>query len=167
MKMIILFSTVIWQYTFFQPCSNNSDQPVDKTANRVQEKFKPIKVNSSWGPWAKVSCYRGIQFRLSRGEFYNGQYMWHVQFRNLYNKEVKFGWNIVDPEKEAITRRDGNVLDVWRLGVGFDPDEEGNNRDAPHGGNWANSSSNVFVYITNVKFSNNVEWDTTFIDCDN
>lgn len=122
---------------------------------------------SDWGDWKKVSCYRGIQFRLSRGEFYDGKYFWNVQFRNLYNREVKFGYNIVDPEKEAQTRRERNILDVWRLAAGFDPDEEGNNRDAPHGGNWANSSSNVFVYITNVQFSTNGTWNNEFINCDN
>ncbi|MBS1754359.1 MAG: hypothetical protein KF741_03445 [Ferruginibacter sp.] len=121
---------------------------------------------SDWGQWKKVSCYKGIQFRLSRGEFYQGQYMWNIQFRNLYNKEVRFGWNIVDPEKEAVTRREHKVLDVWRLGAGFDPDDEGNNRDAPHGSNWANSSDKVFVYITNVQVSNNGSWDSDFIDCD-
>ncbi|MEZ5027687.1 MAG: hypothetical protein R2765_02750 [Ferruginibacter sp.] len=62
--------------------------------------------------------------------------MWNIQFRNLYNKEVRFGWNIVDPEKEAVTKGEHKVLDVWRLGAGFDPDDEGNNRDAPHGSNW-------------------------------
>jgi hypothetical protein len=122
---------------------------------------------ADWGQWKNVSCYKGIQFRLSRGEFYNGQYMWHVQFRNLYDKEVRFGWNIVDPDKEAVTRKERNILDVWRLAARFDPDEPGNNRDAAHGGNWTNSSGNVFVYVTNLQFSNNGSWDNRFADCDN
>ncbi|MBL0202733.1 MAG: hypothetical protein IPP81_22015 [Chitinophagaceae bacterium] len=57
---------------------------------------------------AKVSCYRG-QFRTVRGaQEEDGTYWWSVQFRNLYNKKVKFNYNITEPEKEEKVRREDN-----------------------------------------------------------
>lgn len=161
-KLLIVFIAFV---VALMSSSYSVKSAVELKAN-MKAKAKRNNSVSDWSSWKKVSCYKGIQFRLSRGEYYNGQYMWNIQFRNLYNKEVRFGWNIVDLEKEQVTKKERRVLDVWRLGANFDPDDEGNNRDAPHGGNWANSSSNVFVYITNVQFSNNGKWDTDFIDCD-
>lgn len=159
MKIIIL-SFLFGYNVFLQP------QPVAVIEKTLNKNKKPVKTTVSWGAWTKVSCYKGIEFRTSRGEFYNGTYAWNVQFRNLYNKKVKFNYNITEPEKEEKVRREQLILDIWTLAAGFDPDEEGNNRDAPHGMNYATSSNNVFVYITNVRFSNNGNWDTDFSKCD-
>ncbi len=151
---IILFSFRVKPTINLNPMAENSETIISN------------KNLFDWSLWQKVSCYKGIQFRTSRGEFYMGKYSWYVQFRNLYSREVRFGYNIVEPEKEAITRKERNVLDVWRLSAGFNPDEEGNNRDAPHGMNYAISADKVFVYITNAQFSNDGDWNTSFIVCD-
>lgn len=130
----------------------------------ISEKNKPNTLQA-YGPWQKVSCYKGIQYRTVRGNRENdGSYWWSVQFRNLYSSEVRFSYNIVEPEKEAEVRNGQIVLDSWRLSPGEDPQKDGN--DSPHAGNYVKSSDKIFVYITKVRQPVNDNWDVPFKKCD-
>lgn len=119
----------------------------------------------AYGPWQKVNCYKGLQFRTVRGSGESdGTYWWSVQFRNLYNSEVRFSYNIVEPEKESQVRREQLVLDSWRLSANADPEREG--YDSPHAGNYVRSAQKVFVYITNVRLAINGNLDVPPMKCD-
>lgn len=134
---------------------------------KVHETKLSCKTNTTpfYGPWQKVSCYKGIQYRTVRGNRENdGSYWWSVQFRNLYSSEVRFSYNIVEPEKEAEVRNGQIVLDSWRLSAGTDPEKDGN--DSPHAGNYVKSSDKIFVYITKVRLAVNGSLDVPPIKCD-
>ena len=154
MKNVLLIIAILMALTAFRP---------------IEISFKSnIKNNAlvEYGSWQKVSCYRGIQFRTVRGAREDdGSYWWSVQFRNLYNKKVRFNYNIVEPEKEEKVRREQIILDVWTLSANEDPEAEGT--DSPHAGNYVRSANNVFVYITNVRFPTESNYSPDPINCDN
>lgn len=107
---------------------------------------------SDWSSWKKVSCYKGIEFRTKRGEREaDGTYMWYVQFRNNYSKQVGFNYNITEPEKAEKVKRERLTLGFWSLSANEDPDDY-NNPDSPHASNYIQSSNDVFVYITNLRY---------------
>lgn len=121
--------------------------------------------NSEWGPWQKVGCYKGLQFRTIRGrQEDNGKYWWSVQFRNLYGIATDFNYNITEPEREAEVKKNNEILDYWKLSANEDPEEDRN--DSPHAGNYVRSADEVFVFITNVRQPVNGNWDVPYKKCD-
>lgn len=154
MKNVLLAIAILLAMTAFKPFENSFKSKIE--TNALVE----------YGSWQKVSCYRGIQFRTVRGAREDdGSYWWSVQFRNLYNKKVRFDYNIVEPEKEEKIRREQIILDVWTLNANHDPEQEG--YDSPHGGNYVRSADKVFVYITNVRFPTEDNYSPNPIECDN
>lgn len=128
-------------------------------------KYRGLLTELEWGPWQKISCYRGIQFRTIRGrQEDDGSYWWSVQFRNLYDRKVRFNYNITEPEKEEKVKKEKLILDTWSLGINQDPEKEGN--DAPHAGNYVRSADKVFLYITDVRFPTEGNWSPDPIRCD-
>lgn len=148
-------------------------ETTQKLANNVKAHSAYLKNHISqcnpyptnYGPWQKVSCYKGLQFRTVRGnQERDGTYWWSVQFRNLYSSEVRFSYNIVELEKESHVKKNQLVLDSWSLNAGADPEKEG--YDSPHAGNYVRSAEKIFVFITNVRLAINGNLNVPFIKCD-
>lgn len=126
----------------------------------------PINKNlNAYGPWQKVSCFKGLQYRTVRGrQEANGKYWWSVQFRNLYDIATDFNYNIIEPSRIAEVRKNNEILDYWKLSANSDPEKEGS--DSPHAGNYVNSADEVYVFITNVRQPVNGNWDVPYKKCD-
>jgi hypothetical protein len=48
--------------------------------------------NHNWSDWKTSTCYRGIDFRVSRGDHNEEKnlWLWEYEFRNRYNENVTF-----------------------------------------------------------------------------
>ena len=166
MKPLILLPLILLPALFISekiqvPSTVRLKLPVASGMNGCLSETNP----SAYGPWQKVSCYKGLQFRTIRSnQESDGSYWWSVQFRNLYNSEVRFNYNIIEPEKEAQVRKEKLVLDSWRLSAGADPEREG--YDSPHAGNYVRSAERVFVFITGVRLALNGDLDVPPMKCD-
>lgn len=63
---------------------------------------KTPEINSDWGEWINVSCYKGIDFRTKKGDYnsYARKWLYSIQFRNRYYKRVSFNYSVNEPGED-------------------------------------------------------------------
>lgn len=61
-------------------------------------KISLTEVSDGWGQWSQTSCYRGIYFRVKKGDFnvYSKEYFWYVQFKNTYSRRVSIAYTLTN-----------------------------------------------------------------------
>lgn len=64
--------------------------------------FTPVihhSTASDWGEWINDDCFKGIDFRVKKGEYnsYAKKWYWYVQFRNRYNNQVNYSYSVSEP----------------------------------------------------------------------
>lgn len=54
---------------------------------------------SDWGEWINDDCFKGIDYRVKKGDYnsYAGKWHWFVQFRNRYNNRISYNYSISEP----------------------------------------------------------------------
>jgi len=54
---------------------------------------------SEWGEWMNDDCFKGIDYRVQKGEYnsYAGKWNWYVQFRNRYQATVHYNYIVSEP----------------------------------------------------------------------
>ena len=80
-------------------------------------------IQSSYGPWNKTSCYRGIDYCVKRASYNDvaKKYEWWVKFRNNYQTTVSFSFiakesNVRSAETSSrLTVRSGEDGSNWFL----------------------------------------------------
>lgn len=63
-----------------------------------------LSFSQEWGGWNNVSCWQGLQYRFKRTGDSNGRKFWDIQFRNNYNQQVSFNFNIINPEEAELAK---------------------------------------------------------------
>jgi TPR repeat protein len=120
--------------------------------------------NVTWGPWNPVSCWKGLHFHLSRGD-YNAsaqKYMWYCQFKNDYNQPVSFEFSILSPEEvssyQAGTWSPNSLGRNGRMTLTASEDQSADPKDyfgvQPGTSALFTSGTKLFVAIKNVRFGN-------------
>jgi len=120
--------------------------------------------NVNWGPWNPVSCWKGLHFHLSKGD-YNAsaqKYTWYCQFKNDYNQPVSFEFSILSPEEvasyQAGTWSPSSLGRNGRMTLSAGEDQSADPKDyfgvQPGTSALFTSGTKLFVAIKNVRFGN-------------
>jgi hypothetical protein len=120
--------------------------------------------NVTWGPWNPVSCWKGLHFHLSKGD-YNAtaqKYMWYCQFKNDYSQPISFQFAILSPDEVssylAGTWSPNTLGRSGRMTLTAGEDQSADPKDyfgnQPGTSALFTSGTKLFVAITNVRFGN-------------
>jgi len=120
--------------------------------------------NVNWGPWNPVSCWKGLHFHLSKGD-YNAsaqKYMWYCQFKNDYVQPISFEFVILSPEEvpsyQAGTWSPSSLGRNGRMTLSAGEDQSADPKDyfgvQPGTSALFISGVKLFVVIKNVRFGN-------------
>jgi hypothetical protein len=72
---------------------------------------------TDWSDWQTTSCFTGVDFRVKSKKTSTGKYEMYVDFRNRYNEDVHFNFDIkggsYSNANNRITVRANSTKDSW------------------------------------------------------
>lgn len=132
----------------------------EKLNNSEQVKLElALSVNQSgWGSWKTTDCFRGLDFRVKRGNYnqYAKKYKWFVQFKNRYDEKIYFNFAMVEYRNRSIIKNSG------------DTKYRGNataNGGIKESYFLVDDDSSVYVYVNKVRLGEK-DWGKDYYDCD-
>ncbi len=149
-----MVSIILMSFSNFEGKIEDTDNYIIKIDLNT---IKTTKLQDDWGPWTTATCFRGLDFRVRRGHYYEslGKYNWQLQFRNRYNESMYLQFEMVEPEREEEIKNSGKTTNGTTIAANTTESSE------PH---WdiLKAASNIYVYVNKVRFGNSRE----DADCD-
>ncbi|SEM79169.1 hypothetical protein SAMN05192574_101826 [Mucilaginibacter gossypiicola] len=121
------------------------------------------KAQDHWGPWNPVSCWKGLHFHLSKGDYNTNakEYNWTCQFKSDYSQPISFTLTLLAPNELAAyknkTWQQTRLGQQGRITLGAGEDQSTDPKDGfgvqPFaGGGLFDSNTILYVVVSNVRF---------------